>query len=229
MDHSSARTRAAEALVPTMAQCDANPADALIPIELKFKDTLHVAEFEVSWENPSADNVHIYFFDEIGELIAESASEEMPERVSLGSLGERSVLPLRTELQRPEHGIRRRCRCAPVRLLLAGARRLPHSSAPAHDGSGQHASTASGRHRSERAADHRRGGCDTWTRRSLLGPWTRQRRGQPASGARGGRTECRAVGLHRAHRRHRGGWCGTGRAADPPGHERIRSVFHARS
>lgn len=77
---------AGEALVPTMAQCDANPADALIPIEMSFKDTLHVAEFEVSWENPDANNVQIYFFDEIGELIAESASEEMPEMVSLGSL-----------------------------------------------------------------------------------------------------------------------------------------------
>lgn len=77
---------AGEALTPTMAQCNASPADALIPIEMSFKTTLHVLEIEVSWENPDADNVQIYFFDEIGELIAESASEEMPERVSLGSL-----------------------------------------------------------------------------------------------------------------------------------------------
>lgn len=75
-----------EVLVPTLSQCRTNPGNVVVPIEMQFSNNLHVAEFSVSWEDPESNNLHIYFFDELGALLAESAGASMPEEVGLGSL-----------------------------------------------------------------------------------------------------------------------------------------------
>lgn len=78
---------AATAANPTIAQCRDLPSEVLIPIGMDFKkDFGHVLELTVNWEAPEANDIDIYFFDEAGEIIADSASMSAPEVVRLGSL-----------------------------------------------------------------------------------------------------------------------------------------------
>ena len=77
----------AQALTPTLANCRDLPGNVLIPIEMEFKrDFGHVLEIVISWTAPEANDVDIYFFDESGEVIADSATGDAPESVRLGSL-----------------------------------------------------------------------------------------------------------------------------------------------
>jgi hypothetical protein len=50
------------------------------------KDFGHVLEITISWTAPEANDIDIYFFDEGGEVVADSATGDHPEAVRLGSL-----------------------------------------------------------------------------------------------------------------------------------------------
>ncbi len=77
----------AQALTPTLANCRDLPANVLIPIEMDFKqDFGSVLEITITWTAPEANDIDIYFFDEGGEVIADSATGDAPESVRLGSL-----------------------------------------------------------------------------------------------------------------------------------------------
>jgi hypothetical protein len=77
----------AQALTPTLSNCRDLPGNVLIPIEMAMKrDFGHVLEIDVKWQAPEANDIDIYFMDEGGEVIADSASSDMPEKVRLGSL-----------------------------------------------------------------------------------------------------------------------------------------------
>ncbi len=76
-----------QALTPTIANCRDLPGNVLFPIEMKFKkDFGHILEITISWQAPEANDIDIYFFDEAGEIIADSPTGNQPEVVRLGSL-----------------------------------------------------------------------------------------------------------------------------------------------
>lgn len=76
-----------QALDATIANCRDIPGNVLIPIEMKFKkDFGHVLELTVAWQAPEVNDIDIFFFDEGGEIVADSATGDQPERVRLGSL-----------------------------------------------------------------------------------------------------------------------------------------------
>jgi len=77
----------AQVLVPTLANCRDLPGNVLIPIEMEFsRDFGHVLEIVVVWPAAEANDIDIYFFDEGGEVIADSTSADPEESVRLGSL-----------------------------------------------------------------------------------------------------------------------------------------------
>jgi hypothetical protein len=78
----------ATALAPTLSECRSRAVgNVLIPIEMNFRrDFGHVLEVVVTWPNPEAVDVDIWFFDETGEIIADSATGDPKESVRLGSL-----------------------------------------------------------------------------------------------------------------------------------------------
>lgn len=78
----------AQALTPSIADCRDRPfGNILLPIEMSFKkDFGHVLEILITWQAPEAVDVDIYFFDETGEIIADSATGNPSEIVRLGSL-----------------------------------------------------------------------------------------------------------------------------------------------
>lgn len=77
----------AQVLVPTIANCRDLPGNVLIPIGMDFsRDFGHVLEIVVDWPAAEANDIDIYFFDESGEVIADSASADPQESVRLGSL-----------------------------------------------------------------------------------------------------------------------------------------------
>lgn len=77
----------AQALVPTASNCRDLPGNAFVPIEMDFeKDFGSILEVVVNWEPAEANDIDIYFFDEGGEVIADSTSASSRESVRLGSL-----------------------------------------------------------------------------------------------------------------------------------------------
>jgi hypothetical protein len=77
----------AQALTPTLANCRDLPGNVLVPIEMKFKkDFGHILDIVITWTAPEVNDIDIYFFDEGGEVVADSATSDQPEKVKLGSL-----------------------------------------------------------------------------------------------------------------------------------------------
>lgn len=71
---------------PTLSDCRDLPSHALIPIELDFaNDFGHLGEFAVTWPAHEANDIDIYFFNEAGDVIADSASADHPETFRVGN------------------------------------------------------------------------------------------------------------------------------------------------
>jgi hypothetical protein len=80
-----------QVLVPGIADCDATPSDALIPIQTKFsKTTGSLFKFVVNWAEANT-YINIYFLDEDDNVIAQAfdgppSAPKRPKEVNLGSL-----------------------------------------------------------------------------------------------------------------------------------------------
>jgi hypothetical protein len=78
-------------LVPGLADCDASPGAALIPVTIKFGRTIgSLFNFVVNWAEANT-YINIYFFDEDDNVIAQAtdgppSSPKRPKEVNLGSL-----------------------------------------------------------------------------------------------------------------------------------------------